>query len=907
MDLSPRFTWRKYQRDVLTRLDAGDIAPPLHLVAPPGSGKTLLGIELARRRGLPTVVLSPTTAVAEQWVEKIALFLPDGTDPAAFAARDPNADVWLVSLTYQMLSTVQDASAVFTEAVATQWVDELVADGVSADASAAAAWIARLAAENPERHRESLRRRSVAARRALLRAQPDEVARFLHPNAVAILDRFVARGVGTVVLDECHHLLDHWALVVRYLIGRIEAQSRAAYVVGLTATPPDADDERSYANYAALLGEVDFDVPVPAVVREGDLAPFRELLYLTEPTGPESAFLGDVDAAFTRAVEPALVEPEFIAWMHASCVTATGAVDPEAVNALYDDPDVGTAFAWWFRTVDAAHPAAALFPAPPRGWTPTQARVTLLARYARDVLLLDPAAEDRLMALKRALADFGITITDRGVRQGRSAGDLVLALSGAKCVAAETILTAELDALSGELRAIVVCDYEQHANRLGRTEGLLGDDAGSATRAFRHLAGCAQLATLTPVLMTSSMLQVAGADVAGFVAAVNRTLLETRSETRIGLPQPSAHPWFEVDVIGSRGAELTRAVSMALAAGVTRCLVATRGLIGVGWDCPPVNTLVDLTATASEASSRQLRGRTLRLDPGWPMKVAHNWSVACLDPDRDGGDVDLVRVLRRHSHLFGPDLYADPMLMLDGTSVAPIVAGFRSVTTKPLTEMVQRMVIDPTAIVAGINKTGLRPRSDVIAPHNRIVMRGLDDRRRTRDAWGIGQPFLDQIGRRAVIGVPLAPKWRGRSGLLPLLSVVLAIASLAWIWRGIGGAGACGGGRWSDGIGSASRRVGRRHHAVRAADRPRGTRVGARLSARCDLHRRCSSTPRSHAGLGSGVGICADRRCTDVGFRHRCQCRHRTRGRHDRRKRALRGTPRGGVRPGTQAAFHDPA
>ena len=42
----------------------------LHLVAPPGSGKTLMGLELARRLGQKTVILSPTSTIQRQWVDK---------------------------------------------------------------------------------------------------------------------------------------------------------------------------------------------------------------------------------------------------------------------------------------------------------------------------------------------------------------------------------------------------------------------------------------------------------------------------------------------------------------------------------------------------------------------------------------------------------------------------------------------------------------------------------------------------------------------------------------------------------------------------------------------------------------------------------------------------------------------
>src|SRR5260370_38637231 len=43
----------------------GDTAT--YLVVPPGGGKTLIGLEAARRRGQPTVGLCPNTAIPAQW------------------------------------------------------------------------------------------------------------------------------------------------------------------------------------------------------------------------------------------------------------------------------------------------------------------------------------------------------------------------------------------------------------------------------------------------------------------------------------------------------------------------------------------------------------------------------------------------------------------------------------------------------------------------------------------------------------------------------------------------------------------------------------------------------------------------------------------------------------------------
>ncbi len=85
-----------------------------------------------------------------------------------------------------------------------------------------------------------------------------------------------------------------------------------------------------------------------------------------------------------------------------------------------------------------------------------------------------------------------------------------------------------------------------------------------------------------------------------------------------------------------------------------RALVGTRAFLGEGWNAPCVNCLVDLTGAATGVSVRQMRGRSLRLDPRDPEKVASNWDIVCVAPGHAQGDADYHRFVRKHRHLHAP-------------------------------------------------------------------------------------------------------------------------------------------------------------------------------------------------------------------------------------------------------------
>jgi superfamily II DNA or RNA helicase len=63
--------WRSYQARALDELESYLDDNKLHIVAAPGSGKTVLGLEVIRRLNKPTVVFAPTITIRDQWVDHV--------------------------------------------------------------------------------------------------------------------------------------------------------------------------------------------------------------------------------------------------------------------------------------------------------------------------------------------------------------------------------------------------------------------------------------------------------------------------------------------------------------------------------------------------------------------------------------------------------------------------------------------------------------------------------------------------------------------------------------------------------------------------------------------------------------------------------------------------------------------
>lgn len=98
-----KYSWRKYQQRVLDDLQRHLQDNHLHVVAPPGSGKTVLGLEVALRLNKPTLILAPTLAIRNQWVQRFCeLFLQTDTIPD-WISNDIRNPKFLTVCTYQGL------------------------------------------------------------------------------------------------------------------------------------------------------------------------------------------------------------------------------------------------------------------------------------------------------------------------------------------------------------------------------------------------------------------------------------------------------------------------------------------------------------------------------------------------------------------------------------------------------------------------------------------------------------------------------------------------------------------------------------------------------------------------------------------------------------------------------------
>ncbi|WP_246620867.1 DEAD/DEAH box helicase [Rhizobium laguerreae] len=266
-DLAFQGKWRTYQQKILDDLTnlIGDDG--LHIVAAPGSGKTVLGLEVMRRLGEPALILAPSKTMRDQWAQRLRMmFLPTNIAEPDWISHDLRAPGTVTIITYQALH------AAFSGHVSEEKILSSEEEGSD-------------------------------------QAQPAEPARQqrMEKARKSIIAKLREEKVRTLVLDEAHHLRNEWWKALTMLK---EALGKPT-VVALTATPPFDVDPQEWDRYQELCGPIDGEISAPELVLQGDLCPHQDYVHFSLPSTLETQKLAEFRAQIWNFIERLLKSAEF--------------------------------------------------------------------------------------------------------------------------------------------------------------------------------------------------------------------------------------------------------------------------------------------------------------------------------------------------------------------------------------------------------------------------------------------------------------------------------------------------------------------------------------------------------------------------------------------------------------------
>jgi len=605
-----RKDWRAYQFRLLNQLDRYLDNKRLHLVAAPGSGKTVLGLEVIRRINKPTLVLAPTITIRDQWVDRLVdLFLPLGVGRPACVSTVLKRPAFLTVATYQALHSAYSGEP--EESPSTD-SDE---NGVL------------------KNHIET---------------QPNgDAANHISKPLLAIPDFLVQANFRALVLDEAHHLRTEWWRTLTSFAEQLQSPT----IVALTATPPYDVSPFEWQRYEELCGPVDAEVSVPELVQQGDLCPHQDFVFFSTPTEKEQKVISDFRASVS----------EFVSRLKSNGAFADGIFSHPWLTApdqhteeMLDDPEYLSSMVVYLHAIGREIPASVITTL---GFS--HKRIPELNLEWIEVLLSHCLYHDAdnfkqseaiLKSIRHDLLSIGAIERRRVTLRNPSDHLKLLTTSVTKLKSVEQIVKLESGALGGNLRCVILTDFIRKAE-LPRS--------GQEVPCFEDIG-------IVPVfesLRAASVPNVRLGILSGSLVVVPTSAEEMvrRSAAALGFKphdlsiSPMAHdPSFScVEIHGEYYRGSVRLITAVFEQGGITVLVGTKSLLGEGWDAPCINTLVLASFVGSFMLSNQMRGRAIRVDSAQPMKTANIWHLVCIEPGGFGPGDDYQLLVRRCSAFVG--------------------------------------------------------------------------------------------------------------------------------------------------------------------------------------------------------------------------------------------------------------
>ncbi|WP_289663342.1 DEAD/DEAH box helicase family protein [Flavobacterium panacagri] len=599
-----KYNWRKYQQKVLDNLDDHLKDGHLHIIAPPGSGKTVLGLEVAIRLNKPTLILAPTIAIRNQWIQRFCeLFLQTDQTPD-WISRDIRNPKFMTVVTYQGLHAACN----------------------------------NLKIEEQDCEEEEESEENVQSKQA-------------NANLDKIVNGLKAQKIKTIVVDEAHHLKNEWWQTLTRVKEKINP-----VIVGLTATPPYDVSAIEWQRYIELNGIVDMEISVPELVIEGDLCPHQDYVYFTTPTEEEHQDITN----FRDNIEMLFQEIKNNETIIQAIETHPIWKNPEGeLDWIYNNLSYYSASLIFLKANNREIPEIHLevigdkkiiIPILDYEWTEKLLEFYL---YKEDEHFKEfeehrKTLENRLRrhgAIERRQIDF--------LYSKKVTGFLTSSIS--KLNGIKEIVDFEYKQLGKDLRMVILSDFIRKEYYVNSSENNLELNRLGVIPIFEKLRR-ENIENKKIGVLTGSMIIIPSSVYNDF---------ETRA-AKCGISKINSNivPFDSNYILINQTEQLTHyivhIVTQIFQNGGIEVLIGTKSLLGEGWDAPAINSLILASFVGSFVLSNQMRGRAIRTQHGNSNKTGNIWHLVTIDDTSPTGGNDFDLLKRRFKSFVGVSFHEQP-------------------------------------------------------------------------------------------------------------------------------------------------------------------------------------------------------------------------------------------------------
>ncbi|RLJ63407.1 helicase-like protein [Lacinutrix venerupis] len=563
------FPWRSYQAKLLKHFESHMADNHFHVIAPPGSGKTILGIEIFKRLGKKTLVLAPTLTIRNQWKDRLQTFFSENKKFNSFSF-DIKAPSDVTFSTYQSLH-------------------------------------------------------------AFYKTFEDKKDYYQF---------FKTYEIETLVLDEAHHLKNAWWTCLMDLKNNSDF-----YMVSLTATPPYDSSRAEVSKYFTLCGEVDDEIAVPDLVKEGDLCAHQDYVYFSKPEAVEINFIVEFRQKIADFKDQLLKDDNFINFLqnHRYYKNPNWHLDELYANTEY--------LSSIFITLNAY------------GLTINEKKLEILGFEKNEeikfpnleldwleILFQNILVEDReqlfehetyLKKLEKQLRLLHVFDKKKVDFVGKDLIYKSLANSPRKLKSIVSIINSESTYLKENLSCVILTDYIR--KEFLTTKDITTINKIGVISIFQYVRCYCENNKSLAVL-------------SGSIVIIHESVLEClfeieRREDFLIKPLEVDNSFVQITPNTSAKKSIVSSITKLFENGKIKVLVGTKSLLGEGWDAPSINSLILASFVGSFVSSNQMRGRAIRTNANMPNKTGNIWHLASIDPTQTDGGRE-VEILKRRFEVF---------------------------------------------------------------------------------------------------------------------------------------------------------------------------------------------------------------------------------------------------------------
>lgn len=455
------------------------------------------------------------------------------------------------------------------------------------------------------------------------------------------LKQLKALEIGTLVLDEAHHLRTEWWKTLTELVTVLKKNDKNLCIVSLTATPPYDVSPQEWANYSTLCGEIDAEISVPELVKSGDLCPHQDLIYFSSLSEEEEKIVFDFNKNRAVLFEHLKTNGDF-----SHCVkTSPWSCDLNTKSeVIFEDAEFTCSVAsylLWLDPLDVTARTLADFieikikQLPDFDYKTAQIFLNgILGKYKEHF--------KNTSSLKHVLRELNLTDTATSVNLAGSKDiKSLLAKSINKLNSIKNIVKLEYGILQNNLRLVVLLDYigrdlKEFGLNILSVFKILNDENIDGLK-IGILTGASVVIPRTAKDALYRICEIRNID-------KSKVLTTDYGENHL-----------RVVFYGSDNHGIVSVITELFSYGEINVLVGTQALLGEGWDSPTVNSLILASTVGSFMLSNQMRGRAIRISPFDKNKTANIWHLCSLEKtfesDLPNNDYDIMQ--RRFSTFEG--------------------------------------------------------------------------------------------------------------------------------------------------------------------------------------------------------------------------------------------------------------